>query len=99
VSCVVAHLVAATLWGRASSETSRPPRRAPTTAAIPTASSTRAGTAEDVERFSKRTVKMDKGHIDDCMKLLTLMGMPVIVAPCEARETVPRALAAELTSA
>jgi len=28
-------------------------------------------------RFAKRTVKMDKTHIADCKKLLTLMGMPV----------------------
>jgi hypothetical protein len=30
-----------------------------------------------IRRFAKRTVKMDKTHIADCKKLLTLMGMPV----------------------
>jgi flap endonuclease-1 len=43
-----------------------------------------AGDVEDMERFAKRTVKMDKTHIDDCKRLLTLMGMPVVEAPCEA---------------
>ena len=45
-----------------------------------------AGDVEDMDRFSKRTVKMDSTHIADCMKLLTLMGMPVVQAPCEVRD-------------
>lgn len=45
---------------------------------------TEAGAVEDVERFAKRTVKMEKSHIEDCKKLLVLMGMPVVEAPCEA---------------
>ena len=44
-----------------------------------------AGNAEDIERFSKRTVRMERYHITDCMKLLALMGMPVLEAPCEVR--------------
>ena len=44
-----------------------------------------AGNVEDVERFSKRTVKMETSHIDDCKRLLRLMGMPVVNAPCEVR--------------
>lgn len=44
-----------------------------------------AGNMEDIERFSKRTVRMERYHITDCMKLLTLMGMPVVEAPCEVR--------------
>lgn len=44
-----------------------------------------AGNVEDVERFAKRTVKMEKSHIEDCKKLLKLMGMPVVDAPCEVR--------------
>lgn len=43
-----------------------------------------AGNVEDMERFAKRTVRMTKEHIDDCKKLLRLMGMPVVEAPCEA---------------
>jgi flap endonuclease-1 len=43
-----------------------------------------AGSLEDMERFSKRTVRMDSTHTDDCKRLLRLMGMPVVEAPCEA---------------
>lgn len=43
-----------------------------------------AGNVEDMERFAKRTVRMGKEHIEDCKKLLRLMGMPVVEAPCEA---------------
>ncbi|KAF5392331.1 hypothetical protein D9757_001363 [Collybiopsis confluens] len=42
------------------------------------------GTAEDVERFSRRTVKVTKQHNEECIRLLKLMGIPVIVAPSEA---------------
>lgn len=52
------------------------------TAALETAKE--EGNVEDIERFAKRTVKMGKEHIDDCKKLLRLMGMPVVEAPCEA---------------
>ena len=48
----------------------------------------RTGNIEDVERFSKRTVKMEKTHIEDCKRLLRLMGMPVVDAPCEVRRVV-----------
>ena len=44
-----------------------------------------SGVVEDIERFSKRTVKMDKTHIADCQRLLRLMGMPVVEAPSEVR--------------
>ena len=43
-----------------------------------------AGNAEDIERFSKRTVSMTKEMQEDCKKLLRMMGMPVVEAPCEA---------------
>lgn len=42
------------------------------------------GNQEDIEKFSKRTVKVTKQHNDDCKKLLKLMGVPVIEAPSEA---------------
>ena len=48
------------------------------------AAATEAGVTEDIERFSKRTVKMERVHIEECKRLLTLMGMPVVDAPCEA---------------
>ncbi|KZT42620.1 PIN domain-like protein [Sistotremastrum suecicum HHB10207 ss-3] len=42
------------------------------------------GTAEDVERFSRRTVRVTKEHNEECRRLLKLMGIPVVVAPSEA---------------
>ena len=42
------------------------------------------GNAEDIDRFSRRTVHMTKDMQEDCKKLLRLMGMPVVEAPCEA---------------
>ncbi|KAK2634667.1 hypothetical protein Ddye_029459 [Dipteronia dyeriana] len=43
-----------------------------------------AGNKEDIEKFSKRTVKVTKQHNDDCKRLLRLMGVPVVEAPSEA---------------
>ncbi|KAK4424481.1 Flap endonuclease 1 [Sesamum alatum] len=42
------------------------------------------GNIEDIEKFSKRTVKVTEQHNEDCKRLLRLMGVPVIEAPCEA---------------
>lgn len=38
-----------------------------------------SGTAEDVERFNRRTVKVTKQHNEECQKLLRLMGIPVVI--------------------
>ena len=37
------------------------------------------GTAEDMDRFSRRTVKVTKEHNEECRRLLKLMGIPVVV--------------------
>ncbi|GJP29130.1 hypothetical protein CLOM_g11318 [Closterium sp. NIES-68] len=42
------------------------------------------GKAEDVEKYSKRTVRVTRQHNEDCRRLLRLMGVPVIEAPSEA---------------
>lgn len=39
---------------------------------------------ENVEKFQKRLVKLTPQHNDECKKLLQLMGIPYIEAPCEA---------------
>lgn len=42
------------------------------------------GTTEEVDKFSRRTVKVTKEHNEECKKLLGLMGVPYVTAPCEA---------------
>ncbi|KAF8879095.1 PIN domain-like protein [Gymnopilus junonius] len=42
------------------------------------------GTAEDLDRFSRRTVKVTREHNEECRRLLGLMGIPVVIAPSEA---------------
>ncbi|ORY41033.1 flap endonuclease 1 [Rhizoclosmatium globosum] len=43
-----------------------------------------AGDAENFDKFSRRTVKVTKEHNEECRRLLKLMGVPYIEAPCEA---------------
>lgn len=45
---------------------------------------TDAGDTENVEKFTRRLVKVTKEHSLECQKLLELMGVPCVVAPCEA---------------
>lgn len=42
------------------------------------------GTAEDVEKFSRRTVRVTREHNEEARRLLKLMGVPYVVAPTEA---------------
>lgn len=42
------------------------------------------GNVEEEEKHSKRLVRAGRKENEDCMKLLRLMGVPVINAPCEA---------------
>ncbi|XP_059652190.1 flap endonuclease 1 isoform X2 [Cornus florida] len=44
------------------------------------------GNKEEIEKFSKRTVKVTKQHNDDCKRLLRLMGVPVIEVYAVASE-------------
>lgn len=37
------------------------------------------GTAEDVEKFTRRQVRVTKEHNEECRRLLGLMGIPVVV--------------------
>lgn len=43
-----------------------------------------AGDEENVEKFSRRLVKVTKEHNDECKQLLKFMGIPYVEAPCEA---------------
>ncbi|EEC12756.1 endonuclease, putative [Ixodes scapularis] len=43
-----------------------------------------SGNQEDINKFSKRLVKVTRQHGEDCKRLLGLMGVPYIEAPCEA---------------
>lgn len=42
------------------------------------------GTTEEVDKFSRRTVRVTREHNEECKKLLRLMGVPYVDAPCEA---------------
>ena len=42
------------------------------------------GNVEEINKFNRRLVKVTKEHNEECKKLLNLMGVPVVSAPCEA---------------
>ncbi|KAH3664027.1 hypothetical protein OGAPHI_004741 [Ogataea philodendri] len=42
------------------------------------------GTVEELQRFEKRQVKVTREQNEQAMKLLKLMGIPYVIAPCEA---------------
>jgi flap endonuclease-1 len=42
------------------------------------------GMVDDMNKFSKRTLRVTKQHNEDCKTLLKLMGIPTLDAPCEA---------------
>lgn len=42
------------------------------------------GNLEEVDKQSKRLVKVGKEHVDECKILLKFMGIPFVEAPCEA---------------
>jgi len=52
------------------------------------------GSAEDIERQEKRTVRATREQSEEVKQLLQLMGVPVIDAPCEAEATCARLAAA-----
>eukprot|EP00455_Lapot_gusevi_P007195 TRINITY_DN1307_c0_g1_i8.p1 TRINITY_DN1307_c0_g1~~TRINITY_DN1307_c0_g1_i8.p1 ORF type:complete len:431 (-),score=128.07 TRINITY_DN1307_c0_g1_i8:122-1291(-) len=39
---------------------------------------------EEMEKLSRRLIKVTQQENDDCKRLLTLMGVPIVQAPCEA---------------
>ncbi|KXJ23819.1 flap endonuclease 1 [Exaiptasia diaphana] len=43
-----------------------------------------AGETENIDKFSRRLVRVTKEHSEECKKLLKLMGIPYVEAPCEA---------------
>ncbi|TKR95343.1 hypothetical protein L596_009524 [Steinernema carpocapsae] len=48
------------------------------------AEATEKGDTETIEKFERRLVKVSPAHNDECKRLLRLMGVPVVDAPCEA---------------
>lgn len=42
------------------------------------------GNTDDIEKYSRRLVKVTREHGLEAQKLLTLMGIPHLTAPCEA---------------
>ena len=40
------------------------------------------GTAEDIDKLARRQVRVTKEHNEECKKLLSLMGIPVVTVSC-----------------
>eukprot|EP00474_Spongospora_subterranea_P008992 CRZ09450.1 hypothetical protein [Spongospora subterranea] len=57
-------------------------RRTEAEASLSTA--TQEANHADIDKFSRRTVKVTKENNEECIKLLSLMGVPIVRAPCEA---------------
>lgn len=45
---------------------------------------TEAGDQAEMDKFNRRLVKVTKQHSQEAQELLGLMGIPYVVAPCEA---------------
>ena len=43
-----------------------------------------SGDQDDIDKFSRRLVKVTRQHNEDCKELLRLMGVPYVNSPCEA---------------
>ena len=43
-----------------------------------------SGDQDAIEKFSKRVVRLEPIQVEECKKLLTLLGVPFVEAPCEA---------------
>lgn len=46
---------------------------------------TEADDKNDIDRFSKRLVRVTRDHNEDCKKLLSLMGVPVVTVSTHVR--------------
>ncbi len=57
------------------------------------------GDGELVDKFAKRTVKATRQHTEDCKRLLKLMGVPIVQAPCEAEAQCAKLVAAGMAYA
>eukprot|EP00967_Tisochrysis_lutea_P008686 scaffold10372_cov32-Tisochrysis_lutea.AAC.3 len=57
------------------------------------------GTAEDIEKQQKRIVRASREQSEEVKTLLTLMGVPVLDAPCEAEATCAALAKADLVYA
>ena len=53
-------------------------------AAVDLEAAKETGEKAEIEKFSKRTIRVTREHNEDCKRLLHLMGVPVIEAPSEA---------------